>query len=897
MATISAALAIAVQHHQAGQIQAAEQIYRQILAVDLNHAHALHLLGIIASQTGKHEFAVQYISRAIELNGTESGFHGNLGNAFKAQGKLDKAIASYRRALELKPDYAVAHYNLGIAFLDQGTLDEAVTCFRRAVELKPDYAVAHNNLGNAFQAQGKLNEAVACYRRALELKPDHAEAQSNLGTAVQALRKSDEAVTSYRRALELKPDDAETYSNLGAALNDQGKLDEAVACLRRALELKPDYAVAHYNLGNALQAQGKLDEAAVSYRRALKLKPDFPEAHNNLGNALQAGGRLDKAATSYLRALELKPNFAEAHRNLGAAFRARGNLNEANDSFHRALELKPDYAEAYNDLGNTFQDQGKLDEAVARFRGALKLKPDYAEAHNNLGNALKDQGQLDEAVACYRRALELKPDLHGAHNNLGIAFQAQRRPDEAVACFRRALELKPDFAEAHSNLGNALRDRARLDEAMTSYRRAIEMKVDFIAAHSNLLYTLWFCPSFDSATIYEEHCLWNRQHAEPLAKFIEPHTNDANPSRRLHVGYVSPNFRLHAEAFFLAPLFSAHDHQQFEIFCYSDVVLPDETTAKLRACSDVWRVSTGLSDEKVAQLVRKDQIDILVDLTMHMAHGRPLLFARKPAPVQVCWLAYQGTTGLSTVDYRLTDPILDPPGLFDRYYSEESVRLPDSFWCYDPLASEPAVNSSPVLEKGYVTFGSLNNFCKVNEEVLRLWARVLRAVDRSKLMILAGEGSHRQRTLEFLAEEGIAPERIIFQGFVPRPDYLRLYHQIDIGLDTFPYNGQTTTLDAVWMGVPVVTIIGQTATGRAGASLLRNLGTPELVADSPDQFVSIAVELANDARRLSTLRASLRERLEKSPLMDGPRFAGNVEAAYRSMWQRWCAARGRSTSA
>jgi predicted O-linked N-acetylglucosamine transferase (SPINDLY family) len=279
-----------------------------------------------------------------------------------------------------------------------------------------------------------------------------------------------------------------------------------------------------------------------------------------------------------------------------------------------------------------------------------------------------------------------------------------------------------------------------------------------------------------------------------------------------------------------------------------------------------------------------------------MAFGRPLLFARKPAPVQVCWQAYPGTTGLSTIDYRLTDPHIDPPGLFDRYYTEESVRLPDSFWCYDPLASEPAVHSLPALERGYVTFGNLNNFCKVNDDVLRLWARVMRAVDRSRLIVLTGEGSHRKRTLEFFEKEGVASERISFHRLMPRPKYLELYHKIDIGIDTFPYNGHTTSLDSYWMGVPVVTLVGKTVVGRAGLSQLHNLGLPELIAHTPEQFIEISVRLANDLQLLGQLRATLRERLEKSPLMDAPRFAKNVEAAYREMWQRWCAARGRSSA-
>lgn len=718
MATISEALATAFQHHQAGQFQQAEQIYRQVLAIDPNNVDALHLLGLIALHVGDHTAAVAYIGRAIALDGTKAPFHSNLGNVLKAQGKLDEAALAYHHALELQPDYVPAHYNLGIVYQDQGKLDVAVSRFRRALELNPDHVDAYNNLGNVLNERGKLNEAITCYRRGLDLQPNHAR----------------------------------TWCNLGSALNAQGKLDEAINCCRKAIELDPEFVEAHCNLGNAFIEQNKFGEAAESLRRALKFNPDYVKAHQL--------------------------------------------------------------------FGNLFVRQGKLDEAESSYWQVLKLAPDNAEAHNSLASVLKDQAKLKDAVEHFEAALRVKP-----HDG---------------------------------------------------------------KVHSNLLYTLYFCPEYDAARIYEEHSKWNRQEAEPLAAFIKPHTNDATAHRRLRIGYVSPNLRLHAEAYFLVPLLASHNREHFEIFCYSDVAAPDDITAKFRSHSDVWRETNGLSDEAVAQLVRDDQIDILIDLTMHMAHGRPLLFARKPAPVQVCWLAYQGTTGLSTIDYRFTDQNLDPPGLFDHYYSEESVWL-ESFWCYDPLTKEPAVNSLPALEKGHITFGSLNNFCKVNDDVLQLWAHVLRAVGRSRLMLLAAEGSHRQRTRDFLAAEGIAPERVEFRFFMPRPEYLKLYHEIDIGLDTFPYNGQTTTLDAIWMGVPVVTIEGhQTSAARAGTSRLRNLGMQTLIADSPNQFVSIAVEMANDLRCLGTLRASLRQRLEESPLMNAPRFAGNVEVAYRTMWQGWC---------
>ena len=600
-------------------------------------------------------------------------------------------------------------------------------------------------------------------------------------------------------------------------------------------------------------------------------------------------GRLQAAEQIYRQILAVEPTHADALHLLGVVANQSGQHATAIECIARAIALRGTEAAFHNNLGEAYRALRRTPEAVARYRRALELKPDFAEAHYNLGLALKEQGMVDEAVACYRRALELKPDYAKAHNNLGNAFREQGKLDEAVACCRRALELRPDFAEAHYILGNAFKDQAKLEEAVASYRRALELKPSYVEAHSNLVYALNFCPGYDAKTIYEELRRWSRQFAEPLAKFIQPHSNDRSLDRRLRIGYVSPDFRDHAESFFTVPFFAAHDHDNFEIFCYADVIHPDGTTARLRESADVWRDIAGLTDEQIAQRVREDRIDILVDLTMHMAHNHLLVFARKPAPVQVCWLAYQGTTGLSAIDYRLTDAHVDPPGLNDRYYAEESIRLPDSFACYDPLTSEPAVNALPALERGQITFGSLNNFCKLNAEVLRLWAQVLKAVDHSQIMILAAEGTHRQDTLDLLRHAGVAPERVILVGKRSRPQYLQLYQRIDIGLDTFPYNGQTTSLDAFWMGVPVVTMVGKTAVGRAGLSLLRSLGLPELIADTPEQFTRVAVELAGDLPRLSNLRATLRERMRQSPLMDASHFARNAEAAYRAMWQRWCA--------
>jgi len=497
------------------------------------------------------------------------------------------------------------------------------------------------------------------------------------------------------------------------------------------------------------------------------------------------------------------------------------------------------------------------------------------------------QGQPEAAVAAFRRALELAPDYMQAQHNLGTAWQAMNDLDQAEACFRRALALR-ESAAGHYNLGSILKDQGRLSEAVARFRRSLELHPTHAAVHSNLLYTLLFCPDVGTAALAEEHRRWSRQHAEPLAATVVPHANDRRPERRLRVGYVSPNLRDHVVGRNLLPLFTAHDHQQFEVFCYADVPQPDAVTRQLQAGADVWRSSVDLSDAELAEQIRADRIDLLVDLTLHMEKNRLLTFARRPAPVQVTWAGYPGTTGLAVIDYRLTDPHLDPPGLDDACYTEESIRLPDSFWCYTPAADDPVPNPLPALEQHVVTFGCLSNFCKLNEQVLRLWARVLRAVERSRLLLLAPPGSHRQRVRELFGAEGVAAERIAFEPIRPRAEYLAIYHRIDLGLDPFPYNGHSTSLDSLWMGVPVVTMPGRTVVGRAGVSQLHTLGLPELIARNTEHYVQLATALARDLPRLAELRATLRQRMQHSPLMEIQRFARNVEAAYRQMWRRWC---------
>jgi protein O-GlcNAc transferase len=549
------------------------------------------------------------------------------------------------------------------------------------------------------------------------------------------------------------------------------------------------------------------------------------------------------------------------------------------------LELRPGFAEAHNNLGVALKDLGQLDAALASYRKAVELKPNYAEAHNNLGTVLQTLGQPDAALSSYRRAVEIEPDFAEAHFNLGDVLRSLGHLDGAEASYHRALKIKPDYVSAHINLGNIYKDTGRLDEAIASYRRAVPLDSKDTRAHRNLIYALYFHPDFDDRMILAEAKKFaSSLNATPPSVSSYACRNNLS-ERRLRIGYVSPDFRNHCQSFFTIPLLSNHDHAQFEIYCYAELAQPDDISKRLRTYCDVWRNTHLKSDQQVAEMIVNDGIDILIDLTMHMAKGRPRLFALKPAPIQIAWLAYPGTTGLPAIGYRLTDPWLDPPGIGDDHYTEISIRLPETFWCYDPLVSDLQPNILPALTAGYVTFGCLNNFCKVSDDTLCRWGEVMSRVPSSRLILLAPAGRHRQRIFDILGRYDVAAERIEIVELQPRFQYLQTYHRIDIGLDTLPYNGHTTSLDAYWMGVPIVTQVGHTVVGRAGWSQLNNLGLTGLAAFDNQTFVDIAVALATDLSRLSQLRQTLRSNLEASPLMDGKRFAKAIETAYSQIWQ------------
>jgi protein O-GlcNAc transferase len=805
--------------------------------------------------------------------------------------RLEEAESHWRRAISENPDVAGNYANLGNLLLAQGRLSDSESMYRQAIRLKPDFAQAHYNLGNILNRLGRHEEGEAALLDALSAMPEFAEAHYNLGNLRRDQGRVDEAEQALRAAIAVRPDYAEAYNNLGNLLRGTGKLKEARAALRRAVALQPGSAEMHLNLGHVLRDAGQVARALAFYRRAGDLRPDYPDAWLSQAAAALALERPREAETAFRALLAIRADDPQGLSGLGGALANQERFAEAEAAYRHVLSLAPGDAVARGNLAFVLLRQGRIQEAESAYRTALAMQPAAAELHFNLGVLLAEQERLSEAEAAYRRAIALEPDYVQAHNNLGRVVRDLGRLREAEAILRRAVAIGPDIFEAHNNLGGVLKDMGLMDEAIEEFRRAVACAPDTETVHRNLNYALTYHAE-DPREILDECLRFAAHHEAPFLSEAVRYANGRDPSRRLRVGYVAPDFNVHCQSMFTSPVFGAHDHAAFDIVCYSSTAATDEITASIRAKVDLWRDVHELSDEALARLIRDDRIDVLVDLTLHMSRGRPLLFARRPAPVQVQWLGYPGTTGSSAIRYRLTDPWIDPPGRpdVDARYSERSVRLPETFWCVDPRVTSPdapEVGPLPALANGHITFGCLNNPCKASERTLRMWAAVLAAVPDARFVLLSPHGA-RERVIERLSALGTEVTRIELVNYQSRELYLQTYNRIDIGLDTFPYNGHTTSLDALWMGVPVPSRAGETAVSRAGLSFLMNLGLGDLVAHDDDTYVDIVSRLAGEVPRLTDLRATLRARLEASSMMNAPRFTRHLEQAYRDMWQAWC---------
>ena len=700
----------------------------------------------------------------------------------------------------------------------------------------------------AFQMYqgGRLSDAERLLLRLRRLAPSSGDVLHLLGLIAYQSGRHDEALSYLRNGARLMGRSPHVMNSLGVVLLELGKNEEAIEAFEQALDVKADFSQACNNLGNALRSAGRLDEAVEAYRQSLGINPGDAEVLNNLANALKDQGKIDDAIAVYGDALAANPSYAPVHRNMGNALRDRGNTEEAIPAYVRAIELKPDFAEAHNDLGNALKNMGHLAEAISEYAAAIALKRGYPEAYCNLGNVYREKGLTEKAIDCYHAALR----------------------------------MRPRFAETISNLGNALKDQGRLDEAISAYQEALALKPGLADTHSNLIYARQFIPGVTLKDILEDHLKWNSAHASPLRseRFLSP--SGRGSSGRLVLGFVSGDFRRHPVGSFLVTILESLSSMDCEIICYANQTENDDMTERFRKSAHLWKSCHHLSDEALSRSIRQDGVDILFDLSGHNERNRLLVFARKPAPLQVSWAGYMATTGLETIDYIIADRHEIPEGS-ERFYTEKVLRMPYSFVCYDPPEYAPPVLPLPASANSYVTFGCFNILFKISPEVVAVWSTILHQVAGSRLVLKTKELNSeetRSRYANLFLRQGIGPDRVDLIGGTPHREHLDWYNRIDVALDPFPFSGSTTTLESLWMGVPVITMPGETFAGRHSLSFLSTVGLTETIAGTPDDYVALARKLGSNLHYLSEIRSSLRDRFRASALCDGEAFAGSLLA-------------------
>lgn len=688
----------------------------------------------------------------------------------------------------------------------------------------------------------------------------------------------------------MTPSDASSASDLDrlARLHAAGHLPQAVALATELTKRMPNHVVPWKVLGSIYQGAGRLPEAQQFLEAALKLAPDDAEVNNTLGVVCLAQRRLEPALALFTKAVTLQPKMASAYGNLGIALHAQGDFRGAEARFRSALALEPNSPQNLGNLGAILQAQRRPAEARACFERVLAIAPQMAGIHCNLGLMCIETRDWDQAEAAFRQAIALQPQLHQAHAGLAAVLTEKHQYSAAEASCRQALAIAPQDVTSLNHLAAILSASGRLKEAVDCLRQAVALRPDDAGLHSSYLFCLTQDEDADPAALFEAHRAYGTRFEALARSHRQPHANHRDPDRKLRVGFVSGDLRNHAVAYFIDPVWTAIDRDKLEIWAYHTCGEQDFVTPHLRRLTDAWRQVEAMSDDELAAQIRRDEIDVLFDLSGHTAHNRLPVFCRKPAPIQVTWLGYPNTTGMPSMDYMLCDRFNAPHGFFEHIYVEKMARIPSAGSFIQNLDAPP-VNDLPMLTNGHVTFGSFNRLSKLGDQVVAAWARVMQGVPGSRMLIgTAGEEPIRRRLIERFASHGIAADRLDMRPKVPLNDYLRLHHEVDLILDTWPYTGGTTTNHALWMGVPVLTMTGRSRSHCQSSSSIGKMGLQEWITADVEEFVARGIHFAGQPQLLAALRSGMRERWRQAPLRQPSVVARGIEAVVRQMWQRWC---------
>ncbi|KAJ6796668.1 putative UDP-N-acetylglucosamine--peptide N-acetylglucosaminyltransferase SPINDLY [Iris pallida] len=792
----------------------------------------------------------------------------------RSRNKFVDALEFYENILEKEGSNVEALIGKGICLQMQNMNPQAFESFIEAIRLDPQNACALTHCGILYKDEGHLLEAVESYQKAIKADPSYKPAAeclaivlTDLGTSLKLSGNTEEGIQKYCEALKVDSHYAPAYYNLGVVYSELMQYDMALGCYEKAAVQRPMYAEPYCNMGVIYKNRGDLEAAIACYERCLAVSPNFEIAKNNMAIALT---------------------------DLGTKVKLEGDISQGVAYYKKALFYNWHYADAMYNLGVAYGEMLKFDMAIVFYELALHFNPHCAEACNNLGVIYKDRDNLDKAVECYQMALTIRPNFSQSLNNLGVVYTVQGKIDVAASMIEKAIAANSTYAEAYNNLGVLYRDAGNIALAIEAYERCLQIDPDSRNAGQNRLLAMNYINGGSSDKLFEAHREWGMRFMK-----LYPHytswDNPKDPDRPLVIGYVSPDYFTHSVSYFIEAPLIYHDYTNYKVVVYSGVVKEDAKTYKFKdrvlKKGGLWREIYGIDEKKVASMVREDKVDILVELTGHTANNKLGMMACRPAPLQVTWIGYPNTTGLPTIDYRITDSLADPLETKQKHV-EDLVRLPDCFLCYTPSPEAGPVCPTPALSNGFITFGSFNNLAKITPKVLQVWARILCAVPNSRLVVKCKPfccDSVRQRFLSMLEQLGLEPLRVdLLPLILLNHDHMQAYSLMDISLDTFPYAGTTTTCESLYMGVPCVTMAGSVHAHNVGVSLLHNVGLGRLIAKTEEEYIRLALQLASDVSTLSELRMTLRELMVKSLVCDGAKFARGLESAFRNMWQRYC---------
>ncbi len=762
---------------------------------------------------------------------------------------------------------------------EQADLQHTERLCREVLRIEPVQPDALHLLGMVTHCQGRHDEGLATIRRAIA---ESAKTSADPDVAHTKLCVLNQALKHYRESLQGFTAFADVYFRLGEQQLQGGHCQEAVASFQQALKIRSDWTAAQEKIAEAYWLAGDHRRAIQILEPLVAAHPEMVVAAQILAESYLKTGDQEKAVAQYEAALRFETENADLYYKLGRIHLLNRRLERADQCFQRTLQLDPDHQAAWHDRGAVLLNKGNTAEAQRHFSETLVRDPNHADALCNLGLIHLLANELEESAEYCRRSLQANPKHACTRNILGNVFRARGQLSEAVSEFQQALQLNAANTEAHNNLALSFQTQGRMEDAVAHYRRAMEVRTHCAATHSNYLLSLHYLPQNDLDAHFREHLNWAEAHGcrEQRTDFH----NSREPERRLRIGYVSPDFRQHPVGSFMLPILAQHDPTEYEVTCYSNVSAPDAVTAQLESLAQRWRVTNWLGDDDLTAKIIEDEIDILVDLAGHTAGNRLTAFAGKPAPIQMTYLGYGSTSGLAAMDYRLTDQIADPEGEAV-YYTEQLLRLQSGLLCYQPAAFSPEISASPILKHGAITFGSFNNPAKINAATIAVWAKILSSIPSARLILkypTFSDSGTVGRCVELFSECGIDRERLEFRGGkLPQAQHLAAYGDVDVMLDTFPYTGSTTTCESLWMGVPVLTLRGNSFVGRISSSILTHLGLPELIAQTTEDYLDRAVALSRAAEQLSQTRNEIRQVMRDSAMCNAEAFTDELEGLYR----------------